>query len=88
MVVYIVVNYSLDVFHDQTATDIYSYFLDFTLLLNTICLPFMCYVIITQSAKLGPYKWYDLFKFVLKHTRNDGWHWTSGIRILDFEFEI
>ena len=41
MVVYIVVNYSLDVFHDQTVTNIYGYFLDLTLLLDTICLPFM-----------------------------------------------
>jgi hypothetical protein len=60
MVVYIVVNYSLDVFHDQTVTDIYGYFLDLTLLLNTICLPFMFYVIITQSASMGPYKWYEI----------------------------
>ena len=58
---YLIVNYSLEVFHSQIATDVYSYCLDLTLLLNTICLPIMIYVIVTQSSNMGPYKWYNDF---------------------------
>ena len=58
---YLVVNYSSEVFHSQIATDVYSYVLDLSLLLNTICLPIMIYVIVTQSSNMGPYKWYDLW---------------------------
>ena len=58
---YLVVNYSSEVFHNQIAADVYSYFLDISLLLNTICLPIMTYVIVTQSANMGTYKWYNGF---------------------------
>ena len=70
MVVNIVVNYSLDVFHDQTVKNIYGYFLDITLLLNSLCLPLMSYVIITQSAKMGPYKWYEFAQIFIETHKN------------------
>lgn len=68
MVVYIVVNYSSDVFHNEVVVTVYSYLMGIFFLIHTILFLLIILIIITRSKKIGCYKWYILNGVIWSYT--------------------